>query len=107
AWHGAAFWADAEDESITIDAMLQRCEVIVACADGGGLDDLFGFALLGRDSESQDWPSGAHAWCPRSVREPRKSIASRLEDFARAGELTIVDERHDDVDEMAAIIKRV
>jgi phage terminase large subunit-like protein len=106
-WPGAAFWADAEDESITIDAMLQRCEVIVACADGGGLDDLFGFALLGRDSESKDWLSWSHAWCHRSVLERRKSIASRLEDFARAGELTIIDERHDDVDEMAAIIKRV
>jgi phage terminase large subunit-like protein len=106
-WPGAAFWADAEDESITIDAMLKRCEVIVACADGGGLDDLFGFALLGRDSETKDWLSWSHAWCHRSVLERRKSIAARLQDFARAGELTIIDERHDDVDEMAAIIKRV
>lgn len=106
-WPGAAFWADAEDESITIDAMLERCEVIVACADGGGLDDLFGFALIGRDAETKDWLSWSHAWCHRSVLFRRKSIAARLQDFARAGELTIIDERHDDVDEMAAIIKRV
>lgn len=106
-WPGAAFWADAEDESITIDAMLARCEVIVACADGGGLDDLFGFALIGRDATTKDWLSWSHAWCHRVVLERRKSIASRLEDFARAGELTIIDAKHDDVDEMAAIIKRV
>jgi phage terminase large subunit-like protein len=106
-WTGAAFWADAEDETITIESMLERCEVIVACADGGGLDDLFGFGLIGRDSTTKDWLTWSHAWCHRGVLERRKSIASRLQDFAKAGELTIVDDKLDDIVEMVAIINRV
>jgi phage terminase large subunit-like protein len=106
-WSGAAFWADAEDETITIDTMLERCEVIVACADGGGLDDLFGFGLIGRDATTKDWLTWSHAWCHRGVLERRKSIASRLQDFAKAGELTIVDDKLDDIVEMVAIIERV
>jgi phage terminase large subunit-like protein len=106
-WPGAEFWADAEDETITIETMLERCEVIVACADGGGLDDLFGFGLIGRDSTTKDWLTWSHAWCHRGVLERRKSIASRLQDFAKAGELTIVDDKLDDIVEMVAIINRV
>jgi phage terminase large subunit-like protein len=106
-WPGAEFWADAEDDTITIDTMLERCEVIVACADGGGLDDLFGFGLIGRDATTKDWLTWSHAWCHRGVLERRKSIASRLQDFAKAGELTIVDDKLDDIVEMVAIIERV
>src|SRR5262249_2853923 len=106
-WPGAAFWADAEDATITIDTLLERSEVIVACADGGGLDDLFGFGLIGRDKITKDWLTWSHAWCHRGVLERRKSIAARLMDFARAGELTIVDDKLDDVDAMVKIIDRV
>jgi phage terminase large subunit-like protein len=106
-WPGAEFWADAEDETITVESMLERCEVIVACADGGGLDDLFGFGLIGRDSTTKDWLTWSHAWCHRGVLERRKSIASRLQDFAKAGELTIVDDKLDDIVDMVAIIERV
>jgi phage terminase large subunit-like protein len=106
-WPGAEFWADAEDATITIESMLERCEVIVACADGGGLDDLFGFGLIGRDATTKDWLTWSHAWCHRGVLERRKSIASRLQDFAKAGELTIVDDKLDDIVEMVAIINQV
>lgn len=106
-WPGAQFWAGSEDETITIESMIERCEVIVACADGGGLDDLFGFALIGREASTKNWLAWAHAWCHRGVLERRKSIASRLADFAAAGELTIVDDKLDDIAEMVEIARRV
>jgi phage terminase large subunit-like protein len=106
-WPGAAFWVDAEDATITVETLIERSEVIVACADGGGLDDLFGFGLIGRDKVTKDWLTWSHAWCHRSVLRRRKSIASRLEDFAAAGELTIAENKLDDIAEMTAIIERV
>ena len=106
-WPGAEFWAEAEDATITVDSMLERCEVIIPSADGGGLDDLYGFNLLGRERITGHWLSLSHAWCHRSVLERRKSIAAQLEQFAAAGELTIVDDKLDDVVQMVEIIKRV
>lgn len=106
-WPGAEFWAEAEDDSITIETLIERCEVIVACADGGGLDDLFGFGLIGREKVTRNWLTWSHAWCHRGVLDRRKSIASLLEQFAAAGELTIVDNKLDDIAAMVEIIGRV
>lgn len=106
-WPGAAYWSQAEDETITIESMLERCEVIVACADGGGLDDLYGFGLIGRERGTGIWLSWSHAWCHRGVLERRKSIAAQLEQFTEAKELTIVDNKLDDISAMVEIIKRV
>ncbi len=106
-WAGADFWARQADPSITFDAMLERCEVIICGLDGGGLDDLYGLTLLGRDKATKDWLWWSHAWCHRGVLERRKSIASRLLDFERAGELTIVDDELDDIAQMVEIIGEV
>lgn len=106
-WPGAEYWAAAEDDTITIETLLERCDVIIPAADGGGLDDLYGFVLLGRDKVTKEWLLWAHAWCHRGVLERRKSIASLLEQFADAGELTIVDNKLDDVQQIVAIIERV
>ena len=86
--------------------ILDRSEVVVVGLDGGGLDDLFGMAVLGRDLETQRWLLWSHAWCHTSVLERRKTIAPRLLDFAAAGELTIVDDRLDDLSEIVKIVER-
>jgi phage terminase large subunit-like protein len=103
-WPGAEFWSQRADPSLTLAVIQERSDGIICGVDGGGLDDLFGLAVLGRDRETKHWLLWSHAWCHRSVLERRKSIASKLLDFALAGELTICSDRLDDLSEIIGII---
>jgi len=106
-WPGADFWPRREDASITLEAICERCEVIIPGIDGGGLDDLFGLNVTGRCRETKDWLSWSHAWCHKGVLERRKSIASTLTDFQRRGDLTIVDDELGDISAIIEIIKDI
>ena len=103
-WAGTDFWSRRVDASLTLEALFEQSEVIVVGIDGGGLDDLFGFAALGRHKVTRDWLLWTHAWCHKGVLERRKTIADRLRDFAKAGELTIVEDELDDISAIVAII---
>lgn len=106
-WAGADFWEAAGDPAITLPAMLERCDVIDVGIDGGGLDDLLGLAVVGRDAETGDWLHWAHAWAHPSVIERRKSEATRFQDFADDGDLTLVDEIGQDVDQVVEIVSQI
>jgi phage terminase large subunit-like protein len=103
-WAGAEYWEAAEDPALTLDEILLRSEVVVVGIDGGGLDDLFGVAVVGRCRETLDWLVWTHAWCHRSVLERRKSIAARLVQAQAAGELTIVEHAAQDIDDIVELI---
>ena len=107
AWAGAEFWASRADPAITLESILDRSEVVIVGIDGGGLDDLFGLAVLGRDKVTKNWLLWSHAWAHTSVLERRKSIAARLTDFQQAGELTIVGDRLEDLSAIVGIVERV
>ena len=106
-WVGAAFWEPQAKEGMTLDDLLEQCEVIVVGGDGGGLDDLLGLAVVGRVRESRTWLHWAHAWAHPSVLDRRKSEAPRLRDLEATGDLTIVEKIGDDVDQLAAIVARI
>lgn len=106
-WAGADFWEAAGDPTLTLDALLQRCEVVVPGIDGGGLDDLLGLAVLGRERETRRWLLWTHAWAHKIVLERRKDIAPRLLDFEKEGDLTLVESPGDDVVAVADIICRI
>ncbi|MCD9572203.1 MULTISPECIES: terminase large subunit [Pseudomonas] len=106
-WVGAAFWEPQAREGMTLDDLLEQCEVIVVGVDGGGLDDLLGLAVIGRVREARTWLHWAHAWAHPSVLERRKSEAPRLLDMQATGDVTIVDKIGDDVDQLAAIVARI
>jgi phage terminase large subunit-like protein len=104
AWAGAEFWDLRADDSITLEALLDRCEAIVVGIDGGGLDDLFGLTVLWRERGTRDWLSWSKAWCHEGVLDRRQSIASRLHDFAKDGDLIIVDDELQDVSDIVDIV---
>jgi phage terminase large subunit-like protein len=106
-WAGADFWEAAGDPLLTLDALLERSEVAVVGIDGGGLDDLLGLAVIGRERDTGRWLHWGHAWAHEIALQRRKDIAPRLRDFEREGDLTIVAKPGDDVREVADIVCRV
>lgn len=104
-WAGADFWEDAAGES-TLDIILERSDVVVVGIDGGGLDDLLGLSVVGRDGETGEWRIWTRAWCHQIALERRKSEAPRYQDFAKDGDLIIVDEIGQDVEQAADIVMR-
>ena len=54
-WAGADHWLNAADPALTLEALIERCEVLVAGIDGGGLDDLLALAVVGREKETKRW----------------------------------------------------
>lgn len=90
-WPGADHWEAAAGARLTIDDLKRRCEVIVAGIDGGGLDDLFGLVLMGRETGSRRWLSVGLAWVQSDVLSRRPEIAPTLRDFAADGDLVIFD----------------
>ena len=105
-WAGAEFW-ERQATKLLLDDLLKRSEVVVVGIDGGGLDDLLGLTLIGRERESRKWLHWSHAWAHRIVLERRKDIAPRLLDFERDGDLTIVNAPGEDVEQVADLIARV
>ena len=106
-WAGADFWELAGIERLSLDALLQRSDVVTVGIDGGGLDDMLGMAVLGREVETGNWLLWNHAWIHPIVLERRKSEAEKFRGFAQDGDLSIVAEIGDDVQEVAEYIRRV
>ena len=105
-WAGAEFW-ERQATKLLLDDLLKRSEVVVVGIDGGGLDDLLGLTLIGRERETRKWLHWSHAWAHRIVLERRKDIAPRLLDFEKDGDLTIVNAPGEDVEQVADLIERV
>ena len=104
-WAGADFWEAAVGE-VTLESILEKSEVVVVGIDGGGLDDLLGLAVLGRDSVNGNWLLWTRAWCNPIALERRKSEAARYRDFAKDGDLVIVKEIGQDIQEAGDIVRQ-
>lgn len=88
-WAGAEFWLES-GEDFTLDEMIEQCEVLTVGIDGGGLDDLLGYAVVGRCKDNyHKWLLWTHAWCFDSVLDRHKQIEPLLRDFEADGDLTI------------------
>ncbi|GAB6406039.1 terminase large subunit [Pseudomonas sp. MHK4] len=106
-WAGADYWVGAAEKKLTLDDVIARCDVIDIGIDGGGLDDLLGFAAVGRDKRTRDWLVWTHAWAHPSVLERRKAEAPRFHDFEKDGDLTLSKRIGDDVLEVADLVEQV
>lgn len=105
-WAGADYWAGAS-EVRSLEELLERCEVVVAGIDGGGLDDLLGLGVIGREKGTRNWLSWSRAWAHTRVLGLRKDIAERLRDFQKDGDLIVCDDPEEPARQVAALIKQV
>jgi phage terminase large subunit-like protein len=131
-WAGADHWeAAAKLPHVTLDYLIANCEVVTAGVDGGGLDDLLGGAMIGREKEPTEvvipahedemtgqlipeetvlvkrWVSWMHAWMHQSVLDRRKDIESKLQDLRKAGLVTLVVRAGQDATQLAKCIAQV
>lgn len=92
-WAGAIVWSRGAtggvNSSAWLDHILAVCEVVTVGLDGGGLDDLLGVAVLGRERGTNRWLGWAHSLLSTVGAHRRKANAEDYLRFKKAGELTI------------------
>lgn len=108
-WAGADFWQlSAYKDKLFMESILDLSEICTVGFDGGGLDDLFGMAIIGRDKHDRSiWYCWNRAWAHPIALERRKEIAPTLKDFEQDGDLVIVKNIGDDVSQAAKLCKRI
>lgn len=130
-WAGADFWEAAGESGLKLQHLLDRCEVAVVGIDGGGLDDMLGMAVVGREREATEiqvpehkdpdtgeliaantvmrkrWLHWGHAWVHQIALDRRQEIAPRLMDFEKAGDLTLVERPGLDVARVVGVVAKV
>ena len=106
-WAGAEFWAGVGDKRLTLGELIDRSEVVCCGIDGGGLDDLLGFAVIGRERGTGRWLHWGHAWCHRIALERNSANRQKLLEFVADGDLTLVDKPGDDVVDLICCIQKV
>lgn len=107
-WAGAEFWAKRADKTLTLETLIARSEVVTIGVDGGGLDDLLGLCVLGREKETRRWLCICYGWAHEIVLERRMEIAPRLIDLDKTEYFEIVEnESPRDVEALADIVETV
>lgn len=105
-WAGVDYWEQQGTGGLSLPELLKRCEVVTVGIDGGGLDDLLGISVLGREEGTGNWLHWGHAWAHPIVFIRRKSEAERFRDFERDGDLTIVSTIGEDMVAVADIVEQ-
>nr|WP_314437597.1 terminase large subunit [uncultured Brevundimonas sp.] len=103
-WRGADHWQGAACPGLTLDEIKRRCDVVTVGVDGGGLDDLLGLAVVGRDRTTREWLVWVKAWAHDDVLELRKDIAEALRDFEADGDLVVCADPNQPFVEVADLI---
>lgn len=105
-WAGIDFWVrQGAAAGLTLKDILKRSEVITIGVDGGGLDDLLGLSVLGREDGKADWLHWGHAWAHPIVFARRKADVAVFRDFESDGDLSIVSNLGDDMMGVADIVE--
>ncbi len=105
-WAGADYWQDSET-ALTLGELIDRSEVIDVGIDGGGLDDLLGLYVMGREQGTGRKLGYGYAWVADKVKHTREHMWPTIQDFAKAGEMTIVQTVGEDIDELADLVLKV
>lgn len=105
-WAGARLWPQGIEKGLTLKEIINRSEVLTAGTDGGGMEDLLGVGVIGREKGTQRWLGWAHAFISPVGWERRKANWPVYQDFIRDGDLTLVEKLPDDVSALVDIIKQ-
>jgi phage terminase large subunit-like protein len=107
-WRGATLWEQGALPVLSdLGELLARSEVAVLGIDGGGLDDLLGAAVIGREKVTRNWLCWNCAFVHRDVLELRKEIAPKLLDFKQEGSLSICESSVDIIAGLGGVFERV
>lgn len=106
-WVGAQYWTGATEPGLTLDSLLQRSDVVTIGIDGGGMDDLLGAAVIGRERGTRRWLMWTCAWAQPEVLERRKEIEPQLRDYAADGDLVICTRATQGHEEVAQLVARI
>jgi len=106
-WAGAHHWNRGAEEGLTLETLLERSEAIVVGIDGGGLDDLLGIAVVGREKETKQHLVWTHALISPEGMDRRKQNAPYYERFIADGDLTVVEELPDDISYVVDTVDKV
>jgi phage terminase large subunit-like protein len=104
-WPGTDYWRAQADPTLTLDTLLDRSEVVLVGIDGGGLEDMLGLTVMGREAGTRRWLTWSKAWIFAPVLERYQSEAARWQDFAAQGDLVIADVLGEDVAQLADLVK--
>src|SRR5580765_2360504 len=106
-WAGANYWGRGVEAGLTLDDVLARSEAVVVGIDGGGLDDLLGIAVLGREKDTKTHLAWTHALISPEGLERRKANAGFYDRFQADGDLTVVAELPDDISFVVDVVEKV
>ena len=105
-WAGAKVWERGIETGLGLEEVLERSEVCTVGFDGGGLDDLFGEYVIGRERGSKNWLAWGHALISPEGLERRKANEVHYQQFIADGDLTVVN-LPDDVAHAVALVERI
>lgn len=105
-WPGAEFWEAATDVKVTLEYILENCEVLVAGIDGGGLDDLLGLSIVGREKITKRWLGWTRGWAHEKALERKKANITLYEGFSKDGDLKVVSAYPEDLDGVLSVLKQ-
>ena len=106
-WAGANYWTRGTEPGLTLDAVIERSEAVVVGIDGGGLDDLLGIAVRGREKDTKTHLCWTHALISPEGLDRRKANAQVYAQFSNDGDLTVVEELPDDISYVIDIVEQV
>lgn len=106
-WLGTDFWLNSNRSCINLDYILENSEVIVMGLDGGGLADLLGINVLGRDKNTRKWLSWSYGFAHKIVLSQYKSIDPLLREYEAAGDFRIIENVGEDTQAIAEMALRI
>ena len=114
-WPGTRHWEKNGDPTLTLAEILDRSDLVTIGIDGGGLYDLLGLSVLGRDRQVEmrgekpvtRWLHWGHAWLHRGQLDVRKQEVPKFLELEALGELTLVDELATAYSELVAIVAEI